>query len=152
MKNIKHQIRVVLIMMVISSCDPLDHECIITPACEIEDIVESGTWEITLFAHLGIDKTSNFEAYVFSINEIFMYANNAEQNISFTGGWSVIWLYGLYEYTLDDVSVSISFSLNGDLGELSGVWDFISISENKIELKLIIEETGEVNYLTVEKQ
>ncbi|PTM08208.1 MAG: hypothetical protein DA407_08640 [Bacteroidetes bacterium] len=152
MKNIKDHLRVVLIMMVLSSCDSLDHECVLPTACEIEDIVESGTWEITLFAHLGIDKTSNFEAYVFSINEIFMYANSAEQNISYTGSWSVIWLYGLDEYTLDDVNVSISFSLDGDLGELSGVWDFISISESKIELKHIIEETGEVNYLTLEKQ
>ncbi len=118
-----------LLCSLISSCSS-DDESNDTALDTFEATTQSGTWRITRFVDSGIDETANFTGYNFTFNNNgVLSATNGINN--YEGSWNIITDGGS---DLDDLELTISFSLNNDFNDLTDDWDFISQTPTRLEL------------------
>ena len=120
------------------------------------EIMGQGDWQITRFEDSGVDETNNFNGYTFVFNaDGTVVSSNGTQTIN--GTWSIF----------DDSSNSSSdddgnstddddFNLmfvpsTSDFDDLFEDWDFLSVSQTKIELFHVSGGDGTTDYLTFEK-
>ena len=116
---------------------------------EVQNNLESGTWEITNFIDSGTDETNHFTGYDFTFNNSgVLNANNGTNN--YDGTWSIT-DSNSNDDSQDDLDFNINFNLNNDFGDLNDDWDFISQTSTKIELIDISGGNGGTDYLTFEK-
>lgn len=118
---------------------------------QIENIAQSGTWQITNFVDSGQNETSDFTGYTFSFNtDGTLVATNGANTLN--GTWSIT-----DDSSDDDSSDDIDFNIffpvpeSNNFEELNDDWDIVSISSNKIELIDISGGNGGTDVLTFEK-
>lgn len=116
---------------------------------QIENIVESGDWEITYFYDTDSDETTNYSGYTFTFdNTGSLTATNGSN--TYTGTWSVI-DDSSSDDSSDDIDFNIFFYNPANFAELSDDWGIVSHTSAKIELIDISGGNGETDYLTFEK-
>lgn len=128
-----------------------------TSADQVEEIAESGSWEITYFFDSDTDETSDFAGYDFTFNtDGSLVATNG--NTTVTGTWSVEDDSSNSNSdddgdSTDDDDFNIFFPVpeTNDFEDLNDDWDIISVTDNKIELIDVSGGNGGTDYLTFEK-
>ncbi|MEZ4858934.1 MAG: hypothetical protein R2781_09005 [Flavobacteriaceae bacterium] len=128
-----------------------------TSADQTAQVVESGDWRITSFIDSGQDETSDFTGYIFTFNENgTVTATKGNETIS--GTWSISDSNNNSSSdddgnSIDDDDFNLFFSVSPDSNfeDLNDDWDFISVSNTKIELIDISGGNGGTDYLTFEK-
>ena len=121
---------------------------------QIENTVESGTWQITNFNDSGQNETSNFNGYDFSFNsDGSLVATNGSNTM--TGTWSVTNDSNSDDDSSsdDDIDFNIFFPVpdSNDFEDLNDDWDIVSSSSTRIDLIDISGGNGETDMLTFEK-
>lgn len=128
-----------------------------TSADQTSQIVETSTWRITKFIDSGQDETNNFVGYEFSFNTNgTLIASNGSETIS--GTWSIVDDSANSSTdddgnSTDDDDFNIFFAVpdTSDFDDLIDDWDFISVTNTKIELIDISGGNGGTDYLTFTK-
>ena len=118
---------------------------------DVQNNVQSGTWQITNFIDSGTDETSDFAGYDFTFESSgVLNANNGTND--FNGTWSVTNSDSNDDSPDDnDLDFNINFNLTNDFEDLNDDWDVISQSSNKIELTDVSGGNGGTDFLTFEK-
>lgn len=109
----------------------------------INDIVKSGTWQISLYNDKGVVKTSNFAGYNFAFNSNGTVTATGASNVS--GTWSVISDSGKQKFLLNFGSVSLFNELNED-------WEVTSKTATEINLAHVSGGDGGTSQLTLKKR
>ena len=116
-------------------------------------IASSGNWIITNFVDSGQDETNDFNGYVFNFNgNGTIVATNGTNTVN--GTWSVTDSNSSSDddnYEDDDFNIFFPVSEDNIFEDLNDDWDFISVSDNKIELIDISGGNGGTDYLTFQK-
>lgn len=116
-------------------------------------VATSGNWVITNFIDSGDDETSNFNGYEFTFNsDGTVVATNG--NTTVNGTWSVSDSNSSSDDdSIEDDDFILTFPASNALFEdLNDDWDFVSVTNNKIELIDISGGNGGTDYLTFQKQ
>lgn len=119
---------------------------------ETAAIVSASNWVITNFIDSGQDETSDFNGYTFSFNANgTVVATNGTNTVN--GTWSITDSNSSSDDdNYEDDDFNLNFPPGDDLFEdLNDDWDFISVSNTKIELIDISGGNGGTDYLTFEK-
>jgi len=128
-----------------------------TSADQTAEIAQDGTWKITYFYDSDEDETSDFAGYVFTFaeNGVLTAVKGSE---TVTGTWSVVDDSGNSSSdddgnSSDDDDFNIFFPVpeSDKFDDLIDDWDFISVSNTKIELIDVSGGNGGTDYLTFEK-
>ncbi|UMY65616.1 MULTISPECIES: hypothetical protein [unclassified Flavobacterium] len=119
-------------------------------ASGISNIVQDGSWKVTLYSEDGVDQTSNFNGYSFTFGST-MVVTAANSSNSYTGTWLVTDNGADDDSASSDVDFSLLFTDPVLLTELNEDWDVISSSSTKIQLRHISGGDGSVDNLTFEK-
>ena len=115
---------------------------------QIENMAESGNWQITNFNDSGQVETSDFNGYDFTFNsDGSLVASNGTTTM--TGTWSVT----DDSSSDDDIDFNIFFPVpdTNDFEDLNDDWDIVSASSTRIELIDISGGNGDTDMLTFEK-
>lgn len=116
-------------------------------------IASSGNWRITNFVDSGQDETNDFNGYTFSFNTNgTIVATNGTNTVN--GTWSVTDSNSSSDdddYEDDDFNIFFPVSEDNVFEDLNDDWDFISVSNTKIELIDVSGGNGGTDYLTFEK-
>jgi len=121
------------------------------------EIMGQGDWQITRFEDSGVDETNNFNGYTFVFNaDGTVVSSNGTQTIN--GTWSI------FDDSSnsssdddgnstddDDFNLMFTVSSTSDFDDLIDDWDFLSVSQTKIELFDVSGGDGTTDYLTFEK-
>lgn len=163
MKNlIKINAVILLIAMTFAGCSKDDNNnetntSNSTSADRVISTAESGTWRITLFSEDGVNKTSDFDGYVFSFNSDGTIVAT-KGNTTVSGTWSVMDDSSNSSSdddgnSTDDDDFIIFFNVpqSSDFEDLNDDWDIISVTTNKMELIDISGGNGGTDLLTFEK-
>ncbi len=128
-----------------------------TSADQTIQVVQTGSWRITSFIDSGQNETADFTGYTFSFNTNgTLVATNGSETIM--GTWNVT--DGSANSSndddgnsTDDDNFNIFFSVpdTSKFDDLIDDWDFISVTNTKIELIDISGGNGGTDYLTFEK-
>lgn len=108
-----------------------------------------GSWKISYFSDSGKDETNHFAGYgfVFSKDKI-INANNGSTTLR--GSWSITGSRS-NDDSPGDMHLNIVFSSPDKFEDLSEDWEFISVSENKMELIHVSGGNGGTDFLTFER-
>jgi len=108
-----------------------------------------GRWEITLFSDSGKDETNHFSGYqfVFTADKL-VSATKASSVIN--GSWSIVKDQSSDD-SVEDLHFNIVFSAPDSFEDLTEDWQFISQTDQKIELIHISGGNGGTDYLTFQK-
>ncbi len=127
-------------------CDEQDGDVL-----EIRNILYGGLWEVALFEQGDMNITQNFSGYTFFFEP--------EHMVGATLGETGPTQLGLFRVIRNDegkLKVYLNFGDGEPLGHLTDDWEFVSITENRLELKSVREDnaTGEayIETLVFEKQ
>lgn len=128
-----------------------------TSADQTTQVAQSGTWRITSFIDSGQDETNDFDGYSFTFNENgTVTATKGTTTIS--GTWSVSDDSSNSSSDDDgnstdddDFNLFFNVSPDSDFEDLNDDWDFISVSNSKIELIDVSGGNGGTDYLTFQK-
>ncbi len=127
-------------------CDEQDGDVL-----EIRNILYGGLWEVALFEQGDMNITQNFSGYTFFFEP--------EHMVGATLGETGPTQLGLFRVIRNDegkLMVYLNFGDGEPLGHLTDDWEFVSITENRLELKSVREDnaTGEayIETLVFEKQ
>ncbi len=120
------------------------------------EIMGQGDWQITRFEDSGVDETNNFNGYTFVFNaDGTVVSSNGTQTIN--GTWSIFddssnSSSDDYGNSTDDDDFNLMFvPSTSDFDDLFEDWDFLSVSQTKIELFHVSGGDGTTDYLTFEK-
>ncbi len=121
------------------------------------DIAETGAWRITSFIDSGQDETADFNGYTFTFNPNgTLIATNGSDTV--TGTWSVTDDSSNSSSdddgnSTDDDDFNIFFPVpeSNKFEDLNDDWDFVSVSNTKIELIDISGGNGGTDLLTFQK-
>lgn len=109
---------------------------------KVENMLEEGTWKITLFSEDGEDYTVGYEGDTFTFN-----ANGTvdvtHASTSFSGTWAT-------SKDDDHTELVLTFTNPAELQELSDDWDLIEKTDTSIKLHDESSD-GSHDYLTFEK-
>ncbi|HJW27709.1 MAG TPA: hypothetical protein VJ508_00495 [Saprospiraceae bacterium] len=135
------------LVLTLVSCSKGDST--VSTQTDVQNHVQSGTWQITSFIDSGKDETSHFQGYSFTFgaNNVLTATNN---NGTVTGTWSTVENNGYYG-DAGTVSMILQFNLTNDFESLSEDWLVVSQSSTRIELKHVSGGNGGTDYLTFEK-
>ncbi|MGI9552241.1 MAG: hypothetical protein ACR2MT_13655 [Aurantibacter sp.] len=112
---------------------------------EIRNIMMSGDWHVASYTENGEDKTQNYNGFSFDFYENHhISATLGQTGPSYPGYWRVL---RNYEHKL---KVYLNFGEDGDLGDLTDDYDFVSINSNRVELKDVSGD-GSISVLVFEK-
>lgn len=128
-----------------------------TSADQTIQVAQDGTWRITNFVDSGQNETTDFAGYEFSFNANgTLVATNGTETVS--GTWSVMDDSANSSNdddgnSTDDDNFNIFFAVpeTNKFDDLIDDWDFISVTNNKIELIDISGGNGGTDYLTFQK-
>ena len=121
------------------------------------EIMEQGDWQITRFEDSGVDQTNDFNGYTFVFNtDGTVVASNGNQTVN--GTWNIFDDSSNSSSdddgnSSDDDDFILDFAVpeSSDFEDLNDEWDFISVSNTKIELIDISGGNGGTDYLTFER-
>ena len=114
------------------------------------NVVNNGTWRITLFNDSGVDETLNFTDYDFSFGASNILSATNGTN-TYSGTWSVTSDNSLDDSPSNDLDFNIAFSAPANFAELTEDWNIISYTATKIELIHVSGGNGGTDYITFEK-
>ncbi|MCB0440993.1 MAG: hypothetical protein H6583_05630 [Alteromonas sp.] len=128
-----------------------------TSADQTTQVVKNGAWVITFFQDSGQDETNHFNGYQFTFNaDGTLVATNGSETIN--GTWSITDSSSNSSSdddgnSIEDDDFNIFFSVpnSHNFDDLIDDWDFISVSNTKIELIDVSGGNGGTDYLTFEK-
>ena len=127
-------------------CDEQDGDVL-----EIRNILYGGLWEVALFEQGDMNNTENFSGYTFYFEP--------EHIVGATLGQTGPTQLGLFRVIRNDegkLMVYLNFGDGEPLGHLTDDWEFVSINENRLELKSVREDNATgvayVETLVFEKQ
>ena len=113
---------------------------------EIRNTLMQGNWGVSKFVDDGKDETANFTGFNFDFQTTHMI--NATAGVSgptYPGVWRVL------RNSDGKLKVYLNLGEEDPLGDLTDDWDFVSISENRIELRDISGGNGGIDTLVFEK-
>ena len=112
---------------------------------EIRPVILGGDWMVAKYTEGDVDETDNFGGYTFSFGEEHMLtATIGETGPSLLGSWRIL------RNSDGHLKVYLNLGENDPLGDLTDDWKFVSITENRIELKDISGD-GTVTTLVFER-
>ena len=114
------------------------------------NVVNNGTWRITLFNDSGVDETLNFTDYDFSFGASNILSATNGTN-TYSGTWSVTSDNSNDDSPSNDLDFNIAFSAPANFAELTEDWNIISYTATKIELIHVSGGNGGTDYITFEK-
>jgi len=146
-------------MLILSSCSSDDDgnspSNDLQQIAQIENDVESGTWRITNFIDSGQNETSDFAGYDFTFNtDGTLVATNGSNTQN--GTWSITDDDDSDDDSSsddDDIDFNIFFPVpdTNDFEDLNDDWDIVSASSTVIELRDVSGGSGDIDFLTFEK-
>ena len=137
------------VLFSIISCGDNDVDSSNNVQSEIENDMQSGTWQITKFIDSGKDELNHFNGYNFTFKSSdVLNANNGTND--YNGTWSISDSNN-NDDSKDDLHFNIHFTSPDDFEDLSDDWDVISLTSTKIELIDISGGNGGTDYLTFNK-
>jgi hypothetical protein len=130
------------ILIGVTSCST-DANSLIPPNSSTTEIVQQGTWVITLYDDSGEDETGHFTGYTFTFDSTGT-VTAVKNSISINGTWISL---------PDDCQTEIylDFGSASPLNELNDDWDIIEKSSVKIRLKDVSGGNEPDDLLTFEK-
>jgi hypothetical protein len=140
------------IVTIFSSCSDEDDSTVnnsVDPTPVI-NIVNNGTWRVTLYEDSGVDETSNFTGYNFSFGAGNILSATNGTN-TYSGTWSVTSDNSLDDSPSNDLDFNIAFSTPANFAELTEDWNIISYTTTKIQLIHVSGGGGGTDYVTFEK-
>ena len=123
------------IVTIFSSCSDEDDVAVnnsVDPTPVI-NVVNNGTWRITLFNDSGVDETLNFTDYDFSFGASNILSATNGTN-TYSGTWSVTSDNSLDDSPSNDLDFNIAFSTPANFADLTDDWNIISYTATKIQL------------------
>ena len=140
------------IVSIVSSCSDEDDSTVnnsVDPTPVI-NVVNNGTWRVTLYEDSGVDETSNFTGYNFSFGaENILSATNGTN--TYSGTWSVTSDNSLDDSPSNDLDFNIAFSAPANFADLTDDWNIISYTATRIQLIHVSGGGGGTDYITFEK-
>jgi hypothetical protein len=154
MKKIKLISAFIFLFMltVISSCSDDDDNSTnnnVDPTPVI-NVVNNGTWRVTLYEDSDTDETSNFTGYNFSFGAGNILSATNGTN-TYLGTWSVTSDNSLDDSPSNDLDFNIAFSTPANFAELTEDWNIISYTATTIQLIHVSGGGGGTDYITFEK-
>lgn len=140
------------IVTIVSSCSDEDDSTVnnsVDPTPVI-NVVNNGTWRVTLYEDSGVDETSNFTGYNFSFGAGNILSATNGTN-TYSGTWSVTSDNSLDDSPSNDLDFNIAFSTPANFAELTEDWNIISYTSTKIQLIHVSGGGGGTDYITFEK-
>ena len=114
------------------------------------NIVNQGTWRITLYNDSGTIKTSNFTGYNFTFGTgSALTASNGSN--TYNGTWSVTSGDSNDDNPSNDLDFNIGFTTPANFADLTDDWDIVTYTASKIELRDVSGGNGGTDLLTFEK-
>ena len=114
----------------------------------LETNLTANTWIITKYLDSGEDELYHYSGYVFTFEENGrLIATNGTN--TYAGTWSIT-SFGSSN-SVDDLDFNIWFNIPETFNELSDDWDIVSSTSSKIELLDVSGGSGEIDYLTFER-
>ena len=114
------------------------------------NIVNNGTWRVTLYEDSGTVETANFSGYNFSFGAGNILSATNGTN-TYTGTWSVTSDNSLDDSPSNDLDFNIAFSAPANFADLTDDWNIISYTATKIQLIHVSGGGGGTDYVTFEK-
>ncbi len=114
------------------------------------NIVNNGTWRVTLYEDSGTVETANFSGYNFSFGAGNILSATNGTN-TYTGTWSVTSDNSLDDSPSNDLDFNIAFSAPANFADLTDDWNIISYTATKIQLIHVSGGGGGTDYITFEK-
>ena len=140
------------IVTIVSSCSDEDDNIVnnsVDPTPVI-NIVNNGSWRVTLYEDSGTDETSNFTGYNFSFSAGNILSATNGTN-TYSGTWSVTSDNSLDDSPSNDLDFNIAFSAPVNFAELTDDWNIISYTATNIQLIHVSGGGGGTDYITFEK-
>ena len=140
------------IVTIFSSCSDEDDSTVnnsVDPTPVI-NIVNNGTWRVTLYEDSGVDETSNFTGYNFSFDAGNVLTATNGTN-TYSGTWSVTSDNSNDDSPSNDLDFNIAFSAPANFAELTEDWNIISYTAIKVQLVHVSGGGGGTDYVTFEK-
>lgn len=133
MKKIFYLLSITFLML--QSCSSSDSSSNTPLTVEaVQNIATSGTWKITyLDTQEGVVKTSDFQGYRFTFNQTNNSTTANYVNDNFQGIWSIDQIENQLYFSLD-------FQEASNLYYVGANWKLISITNNKIVLKISYDD------------
>lgn len=132
-----------------------DYELILQRVCndnsddgdvtEIRNTMMGGAWMVAKYTEGDVDKTADFNGYDFSFSANHKITVSENQDPLLDGIWRVL--------RNSDSKLKVYLNLGEDdpFGDLTDDWNFVSITNNRIELKDVSGD-GSIDILVFEKQ
>ena len=114
------------------------------------NVVNNGTWRITLFNDSGVDETLNFTDYDFSFGASNILSATNGTN-TYSGTWSVTSDNSNDDSPSNDLDFNIAFSAPANFAELTEDWNIISYTATKVQLVHVSGGGGGTDYVNFEK-
>ncbi len=154
MKKIKliSAIMFLFIVTIVSSCSD-DDDVVVNNSVDptpVINIVNNGTWRVTLYEDSNVDETSIFSGYnfTFGAGNVLTAVNGGT---TVTGTWSVTSDNSMDDSPSNDLDFNIAFSAPANFADLTDDWNIISYTATKIELIHVSGGNGGTDYITFEK-
>lgn len=132
-----------------------DYELILQRVCndnaddgdvsEIRNTMMGGAWVVAKYAEGDENKTADFEGYDFSFSAEHKITVSKNQDPLLEGVWRVL------RNSDSKLKVYLNFGEGDPFGDLTDAWDFVSITNNRIELKDVSGD-GSIDVLVFERQ
>jgi hypothetical protein len=154
MKKIKIISAFMFLFMVaiVSSCTDEDDSSVIDSVdpTPVINVVNNGTWRVTLYEDSGTNETSNFSGFNFSFGAGNILSATNGTN-TYLGTWSVTSDNSLDDSPSSDLDFNIAFSAPANFAELTDDWNIISYTTTKVQLIHVSGGGGGTDYITFEK-
>ena len=140
------------IVTIVSSCSDEDDSSVnnsIDPTPVI-NIVNNGSWRVTLYEDSGVNETSNFSGYNFSFGTGNILSATNGTN-TYSGTWSVTSDNSFDDSPNNDLDFNIAFSAPANFADLTEDWNIISYAATTIQLIHVSGGDGGTDYITFEK-
>ncbi len=113
---------------------------------EIRNVMMGGEWMVAQYTDDGVDETQNYMAYTFAFQaENVMGITTGQTGTTQAGVWRVL------RNSDGKLKVYLNAGVNGELIELTDDWDFVSMENNRIELKSYNDTNASYDVLVFEK-
>ena len=142
-----------LLLNIVSSCSDEDDTTVVNNSVDptpVINVVNNGTWRITLFNDSGVDETLNFTDYDFSFGASNILSATNGTN-TYSGTWSVTSDNSLDDSPSNDLDFNIAFTTPANFADLTDDWNIISYTATKIQLIHVSGGGGGTDYITFEK-
>lgn len=145
-KGMRVVLLLTMLMAILLSCSKDDDNN--TSVDDVTGTVKDGVWKVAYFSDSGMDKTADYEGYVFKFENNTLLLATKEIN-SHKGAWWVT------ESTSGDdfysTIINVDFKAPDDLKLLTRSWKVIENTGTSLKLKDDSKGTSSIEYLYFEK-